>query len=114
LAAGHVVVGYRRGEGQVDGDLGKGSRAGSSPLLVDGLLQELGVELEPDRGDVSVLLGAKDLIVRLRPKYIVIETLANGSEICQFLRELGYTLNAFDGHRLVSFEVIPLNVFATL
>src|SRR5204863_7898704 len=89
LAAGYVVVGDGRGERQVDGDLGEGGRPWRAALLVHGLLEELGVELETDRRDVPVLLRAEDV-----PRPADLEVVHGDLEARPELARLAHRLNA--------------------
>src|SRR5437899_2159646 len=61
LAAWDVLVRDRRRQREVHRHQRRGGRARGAALFVHRFLEELRVELEADRGDVAVLLGAEDV-----------------------------------------------------
>src|SRR5438309_1244239 len=69
---------------------GKGGRARRAPLLVHGLLEKLGVQLEADGGDVSVLRGAEDV-----PRPADLEVVHGDLEAGAELARLEHRLEAF-------------------
>src|SRR5207253_4354400 len=83
LAAGDVVVRDGRRKRQVDRDLTESRGPRGPPLLVHGLLEEPGIELEADRGDVAMLLGAED-VPRATDLQVVHGDLEPGTQLARF------------------------------
>ena len=97
---------------------GLGRRIAVETTTLDRLLRDMTrmdiLKIDVEGADYRVLLGAAATIDRLRPRVIVVETLADKDRICSFLLDRGYSLRAFDSQtrHLETFETVPLNLYA--
>lgn len=72
------------------------------------------LKIDVEGADYKVLLGATGSIETHKPSIIIVETNADGDNICRFLVDRGYRLREYDRTTgsLRQFKTLPANLFA--